>query len=115
MSNRDLANLPVRWQPTLRQQVVSDHAKRAVRRMRALAVVDHLEQVAATLGQSPDVDTYMVAAAGIARVLTVLELGAHQLDAPLPVEVVDLISELNYWAVSVKHQLRLLDQDRPWS
>ncbi len=109
-----MANLPVRWQPTLRQQVASSHAARAIRRMQALAVVDHLEQVAITLRQSPDVDIYMLAAAGMARLLTVLGLGAYQLDAPLPVEVVDAISELNHWAVSVKQQLRLLDHDEPW-
>jgi hypothetical protein len=106
-----MANPPVRWHPTLRQHVVSDQASRAVRRMQALTVVDHLEQVAVTLRQTPDVDLYMLAAAGMARLLTVLGLGAHQLDAPLPVEVVDAISELNRWAVSVKQQRRLLDQD----
>jgi hypothetical protein len=79
--------------------------------MQALTVVDHLEQVAITLRQTPDVDLYMLAAAGMARVLTVLGLGAHQLDAPLPIEVVDLISELNHWAVSVKQQLRLVEQN----
>src|SRR6266516_7739955 len=58
-----MANPPVRWHPTLRQQVVSDQASRAVRRMQALTVVDHLEQVAVTLRQNPDVDLYMLAAA----------------------------------------------------
>src|SRR6266571_9034677 len=106
-----MANPPVRWHPTLHQYVASDHAERAVRRMQALAVVDHLEQIAITLRQSPDVNIYMLAAAGMARLLTVLGLGAYQLDAPLPVEVVDAISELNHWAVSVKQQLRFVEQD----
>jgi len=83
--------------------------------MQTLAVVDHLEQVAITLRQAPDVDLYMLAAAGIARVLMVLGLGAYQLDTPLPVEVVDAIYELERWAKSVKQQLRLIEQDEPWS
>ncbi len=112
---RHMANPPVRWHPTLRQYVVAGQGSRAVRRMQTLAVVDHLEQVAITLRQAPDVDLYMLAAAGIARVLMVLGLGAYQLDTPLPVEVVDAIYELERWAKSVKQQLRLIEQDEPWS
>lgn len=82
--------------------------------MQALALVDHLEQVATALRQNPDVDLYMLAAAGLARVLTVLGLGAFQLDVPLPVEVIDAACELERWAQSVKQQSRLMEQDGPW-
>jgi len=108
-----MANLPVRWHPTLRQYAMSSHAARAIRRMQALAVVDHLEQVASALREQPDVDLYMLAAAGMARVLTVLALGAYQLDAPLPLEVVDGMRELNRWAVDLKRHLRFVEQDGP--
>jgi hypothetical protein len=86
---------------------VREHVSRSLRRALALALVDHLEQVAATLRQTPDVDTYMVATAGMARVLMVLSLGAHQLGRPLPPEVIDAISGLHRWAVGVKAQARL--------
>jgi hypothetical protein len=89
------------------QLAVREHAGRSVRRALALALVDHLEQVAITLRQAPDVNTYMVAAAGMARVLMVLSLGAHQLERPLPPAVIDAIPELHRWAVSVKAQARL--------
>ena len=91
------------------QLTVREHARRSLRRALALALVDHLEQVAATLRQTPDVNTYMVAAAGMARVLVVLSLGAHQLGRPLPPEVIDAILGLHRWAVSVKAQARLAD------
>jgi hypothetical protein len=83
---------------------VREHANRSLRRALALAMVDHLEQVAATLRQTPDVNTSMVAAAGMARVLVVLCLGAHQLGRPLPPEVIDAIPALHRWAVGVKGQ-----------
>jgi hypothetical protein len=67
-----------------RQLAMREHANRSLRRALALALVDHLEQVAITLRQTPDVNTYMVAAAGMARVLVVLSLGARQLESPLP-------------------------------
>ena len=89
------------------QLAVREHASRSLRRALALALVDHLEQVAATLRQTPDVNTYMVAAAGTARVLMVLSLGAHQLERPLPPEVMDAILGLHRWAGSVKAQVRL--------
>jgi hypothetical protein len=89
------------------QLAVREYAGRSLRRAVALALVDHLEQVAATLRQAPDVNTYMVAAAGTARLLMVLSLGAHQLGRPLPPAVIDAIPELHRWAVSVKAQARL--------
>src|SRR6266545_2658743 len=89
------------------QLAVREHAGRSLRRAVALALVDHLEQVAAKLRQTSDVNTYMVAAAGMARVLVVLSLGAHQFGRPLPPAVIDAIPELHRWAVSVKAQARL--------
>jgi hypothetical protein len=55
------------------------------------------------------VDTYMVAAASVARVLVVLSLGAHRLERPLPPEVIDAIPGLHRWAAGVKAQARLAD------
>jgi hypothetical protein len=93
------------------QLAVREHANRSLRRALGLALVDHLEQVAITLRQTLDVNTYMVAAAGMARVLVVLSLGARQLESPLPPEVIGAIPELHRWAVSVKAQARLADPD----
>jgi hypothetical protein len=53
----------------------------------------------------------MVAAAGMARVLVVLSLGAHQLGRPFPPAVIDAIPELHRWAVSVKAQARLAGRE----
>jgi hypothetical protein len=92
-----------------RQLAVREHARRSLRRALALALVDHLEQVAATLRQAPDVNTYMVAAAALARLLVVLSLGAHRLGRPLPPAVIDAIPELHRWAVGVKAQSRVAD------
>jgi len=110
MKRLEPTNLPAQQRWTGRTQLaVRDHANHSLRRALALALVDHLEQVAITLRQTPDVNTYMVAAAGLARVLVVLSLGAHQLESPLPPEVIDAIPELHRWAVSVKAQARLAD------
>jgi hypothetical protein len=104
-----------RLEPVQRHQArrphlaVQEHAARSLRRALALAMVDHLEQVAATLRRAPDVNVYMVAAAGMARVLVVLGLGAHQLGRPLPPEVVDAIPALHRWAVGVKAPARFGD------
>lgn len=59
--------------------------------------------------------SYLLAATGLARVLTTLGLGSHQLGAPLPIEMVDLTCELNHWAVNIKQELRLIHEDEPWS
>jgi hypothetical protein len=91
------------------QLAVREHARRSLRRALALALVDHLEQVAATLRQAPEANTYMLAAAGMARVLVVLSLGAQRLGWPLPPEVINAISGLDRWAVGVKAQARLGD------
>ena len=98
---------PARRQVRSPHLAVQEHASRSLRRAFALAMVDHLEQVAATLRQTPDVSTYMVAAAGMARVLMVLSLGSHRLGWPLPPEVIDAISGLHRWAVGVKAQARV--------
>jgi hypothetical protein len=101
-----------RLEPTNRTQLaVREHASRGLRLALALALVDHLEQVTTTLRQTADVNTHMVAAAGVARVLVVLSLGAHQLESPLPPAVIDAIPELHRWARSVKAQVRLAGQD----
>lgn len=105
MKRLEPTNLPAR------QLAAREHASRSLRRALALALVDHLEQVAATLRQTPDVNTYMLAAAGTARVLMVLSLGAHQLERPLPPAVIDAITELHRWAVSVKAQARLAGRE----
>jgi hypothetical protein len=89
---------------------VREHASRSLRRALALAMVDHLKQVAATLRRAPDRSVYMVAAAGVALVLVALSLGARHLGRPLPPEVVDAIPALHRWAVGVKAQARLSDQ-----
>jgi hypothetical protein len=89
------------------QLAVREHARRSLRRALALALVDHLEQVAATLRQAPEANTYMVAAGGMARVLVVLSLRAHRLGRPLPPEVIDAIPGLYRWAVGVKAQARV--------
>ena len=88
---------------------VREHADRSLRRVLALVMVDHLEQVATTLRQAPDGSVYMVAAAGVARVLVVLSLGSHQLGRPLPPEVIDAIPALHRWAVGVNAPARLGD------
>jgi len=93
------------------QLAVREHASRSLRRALALALVDHLEHIAATLRQTPDVNTYMVAAAGMARVLVVLSLGAHQLGRPLPPAVIDAVPELHRWAMSVKAQALLAGRE----
>jgi hypothetical protein len=112
MKRLEPTNLPAQQRLTRRTQLaVREHANRGLRRALALALVDHLEQVASTLRQIPDVNTYMVAAGGMARVLLVLSLGAHQLESPLPPAVIDAIPELHRWAVSVKAQARLADGD----
>ncbi|HKX13647.1 MAG TPA: hypothetical protein VJN19_00515 [Propionibacteriaceae bacterium] len=104
-----------RLEPVQRHQARSPHlavrepAGRSLRRALALAMVDHLEQVAATLRQAPDVNIYMVAAAGMARVLVVLSLGTYQLGRPLPPEVIDAIPALHRWAASVNRQARVAD------
>jgi hypothetical protein len=104
-----------RLEPAQRHQArrthlaVREHADRSLRRALTLAMVDHLKQVAATLRQAPDGSVYMVAAAGMARVLVVLSLGAHQLGRPLPPEVIDAIPALHRWAVGVKAPARLGD------
>ena len=92
-----------------RQLAVREHTRRSLRRALTLAMVDHLEQVAATLRQAPDVNTYMVAAAALARLLVLLSLGAHQLGRPLPPAVIDAIPELHRWAAGVKAQARVAD------
>jgi hypothetical protein len=102
-----------RLRPTNRTQMaVRHHADCSLRRALALALVDHLNHVAAILRQTADVNTYMVAAAGMARVLAALSLGAHQLASPLPPAVIDAIPELHRWAVTVKADARLDGHDR---
>jgi hypothetical protein len=112
MKRLEPTNLPAEQRWTRRTQLaVREHANRSLRRALALALVDHLEQVANTLRETPDVNTYMVAAAGMARVLVVLSLGAHHLGSPLPPEVIDAIPELHRWAVRAKAQSRFADRD----
>jgi hypothetical protein len=112
MKRLEPTNLPAEQRWTRRTQLaVREHANRSLRRALALALVDHLEQVAITLRQTPDVNTYMVAAAGMARVLVVLSLGARQLESPLPPGGDGANPELRRWAVSVKAQAPLAGRD----
>jgi hypothetical protein len=101
-----------RLEPTNRTRLAfREHASRSLRRALALALVDHLDHVTATLRQTADVNTHMVAAAGMARVLAALSLGAQQLESPLPPAVTDAIPELHRWAVNVKGRARLAGRD----
>jgi len=80
--------------------------------MRALTMANMLERVTATLRQSPDATTYMVAADGMARALVVLCLGAKQLGALLPTEVIEAIPLLRQRAVGIKQERHLDDHYR---
>jgi hypothetical protein len=61
---------------------------------------------AVILPQASDVNTCRLAAAGMAQALAALALGARQLGAPLPSEVIDAVPELHRWATNVRVHVR---------
>lgn len=102
-----MASPPARRPWTLgRDLAVWEQTDRSMRRARALTVARCLNEVTAILQQAPNVNTCMLAAAGMAQALATLAVGARGLGAPLPPEVMDAVPELHGWATSVKARLR---------
>lgn len=85
-----MVNLPVRWQPTLRQRFVAwELASRNLRRMLTRAVGEHLEQAGVLLDEVGSVEALMLAASRTAGVVAVIDRHARELGVPLPAEVVN--------------------------